>query len=517
MGEVSRPVEKLFMDRKYSEMIYLRFNLEEYKSEEEEFKGGKLFSSSASSALIGRFEAFDGKDAYYGAERLDGARADERNIRRLVRKVERNMIRVPIVVPEKEIIYPMEGGKAKEKEISIDKEVIRSLREASKVRGRFPCLTSYFFEHSKSYGIDSNGIEVFEDVPTLMMSLKVELPLDRTIRRRVGLIPRGEKDIKRIFNCFKFIPDLTLEQRLRSCSEPSQLMIELSKLASQLSKGGERVTPGFYGVVSPLTVLSHEIVGHQFEQETIQERGSLDRSKFYPAEFFKRGMKVARESFSLIDDPTLRLGKERFIPIGSFKYDAEMFEGERKILIDRGVVTGRMLGSRYSEGNEVGNAKAYEEYAFPIPRMSNLYIPPLMGGPKSIEELVECTSSRQVIFSMKSMGQVEDDACFEIGRVGCGEYVRIDPSAENYIYRKGELVPIKNRFFFSGGIYQTLGEITLAGEKLLVYQPGRCSKKNPTMYGGSEVYVSELTPLALLKLQVCTRKRYRHPIKRAFR
>jgi len=118
----------------------------------------------------------------------------------------------------------------------------------------------------------------------------------------------------------------------------------------------------------------HEAVGHGLEADLVQKGVSVyDKSKL--------GKKVASELVTVIDDAT--------IPglSGSYAIDDEGVPGQRKVLIEKGILVGYMYDrlSAMRDGVEsTGNGRRQSYRHVPMVRMSNTFIAPGKDDPEAI-------------------------------------------------------------------------------------------------------------------------------------
>ncbi|MCW1298328.1 MAG: metallopeptidase TldD-related protein, partial [Candidatus Parvarchaeota archaeon] len=344
------------------------------------------------------------------------------------------------------------------------------------------------------FSMNTNDIEVLRWQPQFITSIKVEIAPEQSIQRFIGIIPRSNSDIRRIEELIKYTPDVTLESRIKNARSFSELSSSLYEIAIKSKKNQIKIQNGLYDVITPFSTWAHEIIGHPFEEEVRIERITKEQPPYHETPLFKKGDKIS-ENLSLADDPKIKVEGKRLI--GGFDYDDEMFKSERKVLIQNGIVTGRTLGSKYSDGKEVGNARFQEVGAIPIPRMSVTHVLPDKEGFKTLEEMCEACENDTIV-TFKNMAEVNSFSAHFIVGAGHNGY-EMELSPETYLYKNGNLLPIKNIHLFSSGIYQLLGKIQLSNENMMVYEMGKCIKDNPGLwYGNDDVPSSQFTPMALI-------------------
>jgi len=127
------------------------------------------------------------------------------------------------------------------------------------------------------------------------------------------------------------------------------------------------LAPGWSGI------LLHEAVGHGLEADFIRKKTSLFTGKL--------GEKVASEKVTVIDDGTVANSR------GSVNIDDEGNPGERKVLIENGVLRGFMydsLNAKLMGGRSTGSGRRESFRHMPMPRMTNTYLAPGDDDPDDI-------------------------------------------------------------------------------------------------------------------------------------
>ena len=128
------------------------------------------------------------------------------------------------------------------------------------------------------------------------------------------------------------------------------------------------LAPGWSGI------LLHEAVGHGLEADFIRKGTSLFAGKL--------GEKVASELVTVIDDGTVAGGR------GSLNVDDEGNPGERKVLIEKGVLKGYLydhLNAKLTGQRSTGSGRRQSFRHAPMPRMTNTYLAP---GDQTAAEIV---------------------------------------------------------------------------------------------------------------------------------
>jgi TldD protein len=139
--------------------------------------------------------------------------------------------------------------------------------------------------------------------------------------------------------------------------------------ASECTAGPQTVVlaPGWSGI------LLHEAVGHGLEADFIRKGTSLFAGKL--------GQKVASDLVTVIDDGTVANSR------GSINVDDEGMPGERKVLIEKGVLKGYMYDSfnaKLMGQRTTGSGRRESFKHMPLPRMTNTYLAPGDHAPEDI-------------------------------------------------------------------------------------------------------------------------------------
>lgn len=127
------------------------------------------------------------------------------------------------------------------------------------------------------------------------------------------------------------------------------------------------LAPGWSGI------LLHEAVGHGLEADFIRKKTSLFAGKL--------GQQVASSKVTVIDDGTVANSR------GSINVDDEGNPGERKVLIENGVLKGYMydaLNAKLMGQRTTGSGRRQSFKHMPLPRMTNTYLAPGDDAPEDI-------------------------------------------------------------------------------------------------------------------------------------
>jgi TldD protein len=196
-------------------------------------------------------------------------------------------------------------------------------------------------------------------------------------------------------------------------------------------------------------VFIHEALGHALEADHVIRGESVLEGKL--------NKRIGSPLVTVYDDPTLEGS------FGFYFYDSEGIRGERKIVVDGGILRG-YLQSRETAARlgceATGNARSQSYNYPPIPRMSNTY---LASGDMSFEELIEDIDYG--IYLKGSKG----------GEVDTIRGVFQFSAEEGFIIEKGELgCPIRD-VALSGETLKILREIDGVGEDFDIHI-GFCGK-----------------------------------------
>ncbi|MCI0569806.1 MAG: metallopeptidase TldD-related protein [Myxococcaceae bacterium] len=168
------------------------------------------------------------------------------------------------------------------------------------------------------------------------------------------------------------------------------------------------LAPGWSGI------LLHEAVGHGLEADFIRKKTSLFAGKLE--------QKVASDLVTVIDDGSVANGR------GSINVDDEGNPGERKVLIEKGVLRGYMydsLNAKLMGQRSTGSGRRESFKHMPMPRMTNTYLAPGDDTPgdilKSVKRGLYCANfgggqvditNGNFVFEVSEAYQIED------GRLG---------------------------------------------------------------------------------------------------
>lgn len=214
-------------------------------------------------------------------------------------------------------------------------------------------------------------------------------------------------------------------------------------------------------------VFAHEALGHATEADIILSGSSCLEGKI--------GENIGSDVVTIIDDPTMKSG------FGSFPFDDEGVRGQRKILVDKGVLKDYILNREAAHKLGMtpnGGARAESYAARPLVRMSNTVI--AQGG-HSFEELLE--GIKLGVYAKGSRG----------GQVSTAKGTFQFNAQEAFLIENGEITrPLKD-VSFSGATLEILKSIDAVGNDMKFGNPGSCGKGQwvPVSDGGPHVRVKE--------------------------
>jgi TldD protein len=191
------------------------------------------------------------------------------------------------------------------------------------------------------------------------------------------------------------------------------------------------LAPGWSGI------LLHEAIGHGLEMDFIRKKTSLFTGKL--------GERVASEKVTVIDDGTLTGSR------GSINVDDEGIPGERKVLIENGILRGYMsdrLNAKLMGQRSSGSGRRESFRSVPMPRMTNTYLGAGNDDPQDILRSVK----RGLYCAHFGGGQVD---------ISNGNFVF--EVAEAYLIEDGKITrPVKNATLIGVGP-EVLKQVTRVG------------------------------------------------------
>ncbi len=216
-------------------------------------------------------------------------------------------------------------------------------------------------------------------------------------------------------------------------------------------------------------LLVHEALGHNAEADLVLAGQSILEGKV--------GTRIAAECISIVDDATIAGSW------GSYPYDSEGVAGQRRVVVENGVLKGLMhsLETAAKMGVEPnGSARADGFANRPIVRMSNTMILP---GEMSLEELIS-DMDVGILLRAGQWGYVWS----EKGQYTCH-------AGEGVMIRDGELAEKVRDVSISGMTLETLSNALGVSRDFEMEMPGTCGKDGQSMSvngGGPYVKVGEI-------------------------
>ena len=197
-------------------------------------------------------------------------------------------------------------------------------------------------------------------------------------------------------------------------------------------------------------VFTHEAVGHASEADLVMAGDSCLEGRL--------GTQVANDIVTVVDDSTIPGG------YGSFAFDDNGVKGQRKVLIEGGILRDYMSDRHTAArlGLEPNGAARAESYGHrPLVRMSNTFIE---AGDHTFEELLEGVDHG--IYAKGTRGGQVDTA------KGGFQF----SAQEAYLIEDGEIKHPLRDVSVSGTILTTLRNIDALGKDWQLGDPGICGK-----------------------------------------
>jgi len=215
----------------------------------------------------------------------------------------------------------------------------------------------------------------------------------------------------------------------------------------------------------------HEAVGHGLEADFNRKKTSIYSDRI--------GEKVASELCTVVDDATIPNTR------GALNIDDEGTYGQRKVLIERGVLKGYLydrLNASLMRASCTGSGRRESYQSIPMPRMTNTF---LLQGEHTPEEIIR--SVRNGFYAKNfSGGQVD---------ISNGNYVF--NVTEGYLIQGGKIGrPVKNATLIGNGP-KDLAKVTMVGSNWAL-DPGigTCGKDGqsvPVGVGMPMILISAMT------------------------
>jgi len=255
-------------------------------------------------------------------------------------------------------------------------------------------------------------------------------------------------------------------------TDPAKLGDKAGGIAVMLLSAARAPSGKFPVILHPsiVGVFIHEALGHNAEADHIISGDSILEGKLRTP--------VASELVTVVDDATIPLSW------GSYKFDSEGTPGERRMLIENGVLKGYMhsLESAAKLGmapNGSGRADGY--HSRPIVRMSNTIVLP---GKSTLEELAKGID----------LGVLLEGGEWGYVMTAKGQYTC--HAGRGRMIRNGEIAEPLRDVSVAGMILDTLANVDGVTEEFeMLTMGGMCGKNGqsmPTNGGGPYLRVKEL-------------------------
>ncbi|HVE85828.1 MAG TPA: metallopeptidase TldD-related protein [Myxococcales bacterium] len=237
--------------------------------------------------------------------------------------------------------------------------VLRADRAAHAYDKRVKVVTATYADQTKRIWVANTRGRFAEDTQDLCRLGVSVVAEGKGKERRSGYYGGGGRVSFHHFDTF------TPEQCAREAAR--QAIATLGAAEAEAGPQTVVLAPGWSGI------LLHEAVGHGLEADFIRKQTSLFTGKM--------GQKVASEKVTVIDDGTVANSR------GSINVDDEGNPGERKVLIENGVLRGYMYDALNAElmGERTTGSGRRESFKhMPLPRMTNTYLAPGDDTPEDI-------------------------------------------------------------------------------------------------------------------------------------
>jgi TldD protein len=160
-------------------------------------------------------------------------------------------------------------------------------------------------------------------------------------------------------------------------TSPEEFSIRAAHRAIQLLSAKPAPAGSFPAVFHPSIagLLVHEALGHNAEADQVWSGESILEGKL--------GQKIASDLVTIVNDPTIPNS------YGSYKYDSEGTPGQRRVIIEKGVLKGFLhsLETASNFGASPNGSARAQNYAYrPVVRMSNTFMEP---GQATFEEIIK--------------------------------------------------------------------------------------------------------------------------------
>jgi TldD protein len=237
--------------------------------------------------------------------------------------------------------------------------VVRANKAAHAFDARVKQVIATYADNTKRIWIANTEGRFAEDTQDLCRLSVHVVAEGKKGERRTGFYGGGGRVSFSHFDTFT--PELVAREAAR------QAVATLGAAEAQAGPQTVVLAPGWSGI------LLHEAVGHGLEADFIRKGTSLFAKKI--------GQKVASDLVTVIDDGTVANSR------GSINVDDEGIPGERKVLIENGVLRGYMydaLNAKLMGERSTGSGRRQSFKHMPMPRMTNTYLAPGNDTPEEI-------------------------------------------------------------------------------------------------------------------------------------
>lgn len=297
---------------------------------------------------------------------------------------------------------------------------------------------------------------------TLLTQETVRTSVRAFMTARAGDVQERYHEVKSARQGFELVEEL----------DPADLSVRAAKTAVSLLSA-RRAPAGKFTVVFHPTVtafLVHEAFGHNAEADAVVAGESILAGRV--------GEQVTADCLTIVDDAT---GPES--SWGSYAYDSEGVPGQRRVIVERGILKGFLHSLQTAAAMGVlpnGSARAESCFHRPQVRMSNTFIEP---GTMSLEALlgdIECG----LLLKGALQGHVLPQR---------GQYTV--HAGQGFWIRNGQIQEQVRDVSISGMTLETLLSADAVSEEWELAMPGTCGKGGQSMPvngGGPYIRVREV-------------------------
>jgi TldD protein len=317
------------------------------------------------------------------------------------------------------VAEPLEGLPV-EKKVAL---VLRGDRAARAYDARIVQVMGSYVDQTRRILVANTTGHLAEDVQDLSRINFQAVARDKRGQVRTGSYGGGGRVPLSHFDAFT--PEIAAREAAR------QAIATLGAVDAPAGPQTVVLAPGWSGI------LLHEAIGHGLEADFIRKKTSLFAGKL--------GERVASDHVTVIDDGTVSGNR------GSLNIDDEGNPGQRKVLIEKGILRGYLydsLNARLMGEKTTGSGRRQSFQHAPMPRMTNTFLAP---GDHAPEEIVRSVA-RGLFCKHFGGGQVD---------ITNGNFVF--EAAEAYLIEKGRITkPVKGATLIGVGPI-ALSKISMVG------------------------------------------------------